>query len=172
MNSQPSIRSSLRALRLSTPSSTLASLNHIPSSTSALAPHITVRGKRTKNTGANSAIIQRLVTQLSVISARKRQPRPIRLCLEDYLRHNVITRGWTLYQKDLRQAHNDQLSAQYAKIVDACSDLQSTSKSLASKAFDKEMGKRFSPELRVPTETPPNVIWQEEWNPAPTEEQK
>lgn len=178
MSTQSSLRS-LRALRQS--SSTLSNLSSIqsiqPSSSqlSLLQPHIISRGKRSKaskSAVAQAATVQRLVTQLSVFSARKKQPRQIKLCLEDYLRHNVATRAWALYQQQIRDQHKAQLEAQYAKIVDACNDLETISPYLSTEATKRERGKRFSVEMRVPTDTPPNVIWQADWKRAESNEAK
>lgn len=135
-----------------------------------LAPHITIRGKRTKSNAAQTANVQRLVTQLSVFSARKKQPRQIKLCLEDKLRHNVATRAWAIFQAEKREAHKAQLDGQYAKIVEACNDLEATEPFLAFHATMRERGKRFPSEFRVTTETPPNTIWQENWVNSPEDD--
>lgn len=178
MLASSSIRSSLRAtqrLSLSPSLLTLSSINSLPIHNNnnnnnqqyqhqPLSPHITTRGKRTKKNAAQAANVQRIVTQLSVFSARKKQPRQIKLCLEDLLRHNATTRAWAIYQSQIREKHEAQLQAQYNKIVDACQDLESTEPFLAFEAIKRERGKRFTPEIRVPTETPPNTIWQENWN--------
>ncbi|KAF5099404.1 hypothetical protein D0Z00_001683 [Geotrichum galactomycetum] len=138
----------------------------------ALAPRIAVRGKRTKTNTAQTAQVQRLVTQLSVFSARKKQPRRLKLCMEDLIRHNVATRAWALFNKEKREQEAAQLEAQYNKIVEACEELENTDPFLAYEGTKREKGKRFTPELRVPTETPPTVVWQEAWEPAPTPEKK
>lgn len=127
---------------------------------------IFTRGKRTKTNAAQSANVQRLVTQLSVFSARKKQPRRLKLCLEDRLRHDVVTRAWAISQKREREAEEIQLKKQYKKIVEACEELENTDAFLAFEGIKRERGKRFSPELRVPTDTPPTVVWQENWEPA------
>ncbi|VVT53173.1 mitochondrial 54S ribosomal protein mL40 [Magnusiomyces paraingens] len=169
MQSQSSIRNFTRATqRLASNSFFNSSVSQSSQGRLALlAPHITTRGKRTKTNAAQTANIQRLVTQLSVFSARKKQPRQIKLCLEDKLRHNVATRAWAIFQAEKRETHKAQLTGQYEKIVEACEDLEASDPFLAHHAIMRERGKRFSPEFRVPTETPPNTIWQENWQPAP-----
>lgn len=137
-----------------------------------LVSKIMVRGKRTKTNAAQSANVQRLVTQLSVFSARKKQPRRLKLSLEDLLRHNATTRAWALFQKSKRDAHELQLEQQYNKIVEACEELEATDPFLAFEGTRRERGKRFSPELRVPTDTPPTVVWQESWEPAKIKEEE
>lgn len=138
--------------------------------TAQLAPKITTRGKRTKVSAVQTANIQRLVSQLSVYSARRKQPRRLKLTLEDLLRHNATTRAWAIYQGQKREAHSAQLKAQYEKIVEACEELEATDPYLAFEGIKRERGKRFSLELRVPTETPPTVPWQESWEPAKPKE--
>lgn len=137
-----------------------------PIQTQLLTPKIAVRGKRTKVNAAQSANVQRIVTQLSVFSARKKQPRRLKLSLEDLLRHNATTRAWALFQKNKRDAHQAQLEKQYYKIVEACEELENTDPFLAFEGTRRERGKRFTPELRVPTETPPTVVWQSSWEPV------
>lgn len=137
-----------------------------------LVPKMAVRGKRTKVNAAQSANVQRLVTQLSVFSARKKQPRLLKLSLEDQLRHNAATRAWAIFQQSKRVAHESQLEQQYNKIVEACEELEATDPFLAFEGTKRERGKRFSPELRVPTDTPPTVIWQESWEPAKVKEEE
>lgn len=137
-----------------------------------LMPRMAVRGKRTKVNAAQSANVQRLVTQLSVFSARKKQPRRLKLSLEDLLRHNATTRAWALFQKNKRQEHQLQLEQQYNKIVEACEELEATDPFLAFEGTRRERGKRFSPELRVPTETPPTIVWQESWEPSKAKDEE
>lgn len=144
----------------------------MPAQQAMLTPKVAVRGKRTKVNAAQSANVQRLVTQLSVFSARKKQPRRLKLSLEDLLRHNATSRAWAIFQKNQRDAHAAQLEAQYNKIVEACEELEATDPFLAFEGTKRERGKRFTPELRVPTETPPTVVWQEAWEPAKAKEEE
>ena len=93
-----------------------------------------------------------------VFSVLAKQPRRLKLCMEDLIRHNVATRARTLFNKEKREQEAAQLEAQYNKIVEACEELENTDPFLAYEGTKKRKGNRFTPELRVPTETPPTVV--------------
>lgn len=123
-----------------------------------------VRGKRTKRR-ALAPGAQRVINMLSVFSAHKKQPRRIKLCLEDLIRHNMVQKAWQIFIRDKKIARTDALRQQYDKIQEACEELETVDKYLASEATKREKGKRFPLELRVPTESPPNEVWTENWTP-------
>lgn len=117
------------------------------------------RGKRTKRTVTVSAGTQRIITQLSVISARKKVPRVLKLSNEDLIRHDTVQRAWTLFQREKRQQQDEQLSKQYDSIINALEDLKAVAPELYAVANKKEKGKRFPLEARIPVDYPPNKIW-------------
>lgn len=117
------------------------------------------RGKRTKSKGSLNPLAQRVVTQLSVLSASRKQPKLLKLSREDLVKHQVIQNCWSMYQKELREKRNEQLKLQYKSTANAMSLLEQIDAELFAEANKKEDGKRFPLELRVPTEYPPNKVW-------------
>lgn len=122
------------------------------------------RGKRTTKKGLQPGA-QRLVNMLSVFSARKKQPRRLKLSLEDKIRHNTVQSAWSIFTRDKKQARTNQLEKQYYKIKEACDELEQTNQYLAFHATKREKGQRFAPELKLPTETPPHQPWNFDWVP-------
>lgn len=49
-----------------------------------------VRGKRTKSKGGLNPQAQRIITQLSVMSASRKQPKLLKLSREDLIKHDMI----------------------------------------------------------------------------------
>jgi large subunit ribosomal protein L40 len=129
-----------------------------------LCSRIFSRGKRTTRKGLQPGA-QRLINMLSVFSARKKQPRRLKLSLEDSIRHKVVTAAWSILLRDKKQARTNQLQQQYYKMKEACDELEQSNRYLAFHATKREKGKRFAPELRIPTETPPNQPWNFDWVP-------
>lgn len=117
------------------------------------------RGKRTKA----KKVPGRLVEMLSLYSARKKQPQRLWLAIEDQLRHNAVHQAWKYYMRDLKKERTLQLKKQYELIEEACTELAQLSPFLSFEATKVEKSKRFSPEMRVPTETPPRNIWASDW---------
>ncbi|ANB15492.1 mitochondrial 54S ribosomal protein YmL28 [Sugiyamaella lignohabitans] len=120
------------------------------------------RGKRTK-ARALAPGAQRIINMLSVFSAHKKQPRRIKLAMEDLIRHNVVQKAWSIFMRDKKLIRTERLKSQYKKIEEAAEELKSLNGYLHFEATKRELGKRFSPEMRIPTETPPNEIWHEDW---------
>ncbi|SCU88659.1 LAFA_0E13894g1_1 [Lachancea sp. 'fantastica'] len=124
-----------------------------------------VRGKRTKSKGTLSPALQRAVTQLSVMSAGRKQPRMLKLSREDLVKHQTIQNCWALYQKELREKRNTQLRLQYKSTEQAMQLLEQLDPELFEAANASEAGKRFPLELKVPTEFPPSKIWHYNYKP-------
>ena len=118
-----------------------------------------VRGKRTKSKGSLSPAVQRVITQLSVMSAGRKQPKMLKLSREDLIKHQTIQNCWSLYQKELREKRNEKLRLQYKSAAKAMDLLQELDPELFEAANASEAGKRFPLELKVPTEYPPNQVW-------------
>lgn len=129
----------------------------------ALAPRTATRGKRTKKQGGLLPGAQRVINMLSVFSARKKQPRRLHLALEDLLRHNMVQKAWQIYMRDKKLARQETFKAQFDKMQQACDELEKTNPYLAFEAIKRERGKRFSPELRVPTDSPADEAWAKNW---------
>lgn len=131
-------------------------------------PHISaaqptlVRGKRTTKLAPGAS---RVINMVSVISARKKQPRRLKMCKEDQVRHQMIMAAWKLHLRDEKAERTNKLKAQYEKITEACDELQKLDPALYEAATAREKGKRFSPEMRIPTDTPPRQPWQFDWSP-------
>ncbi|ODQ67821.1 hypothetical protein NADFUDRAFT_80969 [Nadsonia fulvescens var. elongata DSM 6958] len=123
-----------------------------------------------KNRGELSASQVRQKNLLSAVSGARKVPRKLDMCVEDLIRHNTVTRAWALYQKEIRDKRAQNLERQYRMIDEACDALKSAGdRNLYNKATKREFGKRFPMELRVPTDTPPKIVWQYEWSPEEKE---
>ncbi|CCF59889.1 hypothetical protein KAFR_0I01080 [Kazachstania africana CBS 2517] len=125
-----------------------------------LKPLSFVRNKRTKSrNNALSPQAQRVVTQLSVLSARKKVPKLLKLSKEDLIKHQTITKAWSIYQDIKKNERQNNLKQQYNSINEAMDLLQSLSPNLYAVANVNEAGKKFPLELRVPTDFPPEKLW-------------
>ncbi|CCH45569.1 54S ribosomal protein L28, mitochondrial [Wickerhamomyces ciferrii] len=118
-----------------------------------------VRGKRTKKVSSISPQTQKIITQLSVLSARKKVPRVLKLSNEDLVRHDAVQRAWGVYQKDKRIKNKSDLAKQYEAMNNAMTDLKSTNRELYDLANVREVNKKFPLEFRIPTHFPPNKVW-------------
>lgn len=127
------------------------------------AARVFARGVRTKSKGGLPPAAQRVVTQLSVMSASRKQPKLLKLSSEDFIKHQTIQRCWSTYQAELRAKRNEQLKLQYKSAKNSMDLLQQLSPELFEAANAPEHGKRFPLELKVPTEFPPTKIWYGEY---------
>ncbi|CCC67349.1 hypothetical protein NCAS_0A07910 [Naumovozyma castellii] len=128
-----------------------------------------VRTKRTtaKSSGTTgvSPQVQRVTTQLSVLSARKKQPKMLKLCPEDLIKHQTIENCWIQYQRDVRNRRSKTLEKQFKSIKTAMNTLQEVNPvlfKLASEATTTATEeRRFPLEYRIPTDFPPNKdkVW-------------
>lgn len=116
-----------------------------------------VRYKRDK-AGLNPQL-ERIVNQLSVMSAGRKQPKLLKLCNEDYVKHRTVMKAWSLYRKAKIQEKEELLKKQYESMEEAAQELQKLDPKLYEIANEHQYGKRFPMELRVPTEFPPRQIW-------------
>ena len=114
-----------------------------------------VRGKRT---GPVSPSTQKVVNQLSALSASRKQPRLLKLCDEDLIKHKTIMNAWTLYQRKKQQRQHEQLQKQYNSIQEAMDELKAISPKHYQWANRVEQ-KRFPLEMRVPTDYPADKPW-------------
>ncbi|CCE89781.1 mitochondrial 54S ribosomal protein mL40 TDEL_0A04490 [Torulaspora delbrueckii] len=121
------------------------------------------RSVRTKSKGGLPPAAQRVVTQLSVMSASRKQPKLLKLSREDLIKHQTIQRCWSTYQAELRVERNEQLKLQYKSTKNAMDLLEQLDPELFEAANAPEHGKRFPLELKVPTEFPPSKIWYGEY---------
>ncbi|KAI5957956.1 hypothetical protein KGF57_002764 [Candida theae] len=121
-----------------------------------------VRFKR-QSTGANqlNASTQKIVNQLSVLSASRKQPQLLKLCNEDLIKHRTIMNAWKLLQRKKQQKQQHQLDLQYKSIRNAMEDLKQTSPELFEMANAKSKLRftTFPIEMRVPTDYPPTKPW-------------
>nr|5MRC_2 Chain 2, mL40 [Saccharomyces cerevisiae]5MRE_2 Chain 2, mL40 [Saccharomyces cerevisiae]5MRF_2 Chain 2, mL40 [Saccharomyces cerevisiae] len=106
-----------------------------------------------------SPLAQRVVTQLSVMSASRKQPKLLKLAREDLIKHQTIEKCWSIYQQQQRERRNLQLELQYKSIERSMNLLQELSPRLFEAANASEKGKRFPMEMKVPTDFPPNTLW-------------
>ncbi|KAK9470363.1 mitochondrial 54S ribosomal protein mL40 [Dipodascopsis tothii] len=120
------------------------------------------RGKRKKAAG-NEVARSRLVNMLSLVTHTRKQPRLLKYSFEDLLRHRTVHRAWQLFQRKKRQARQVQLEQQYEKMKAACTELEKTDAFLFYEATVRPRTVRFPREMRIPTETPPNKVWDHDW---------
>ncbi|ODV60253.1 mitochondrial 54S ribosomal protein mL40 ASCRUDRAFT_21318, partial [Ascoidea rubescens DSM 1968] len=126
-----------------------------------------IRGKRTKSQASSSTL--RAVTQMSVLSANRKQPKVLKLSKEDIVRHITVDSAWKLYQQKKKELLRKNLKDRYDSILDAANDLKSLYPKLYESSItnvNKTKSKspnRFPIELRVPTDFPPNQIWNYEY---------
>ncbi|GMM49268.1 mitochondrial 54S ribosomal protein YmL28 [Starmerella bacillaris] len=104
---------------------------------------------------------QRVVNMLGVLSASRRQPRRLKLCREDIIRHKTIKHAYQLFTKNEQAEQKQKLDQQYLRIKEAADLLQELDPELfaATNVPPEKKGRRFPLELRVPTDTPPRTIW-------------
>lgn len=121
------------------------------------APTQFVRYKRTEKLAPGA---MRLVNLLSLFSARGKQPRRLKLCREDLVRHNTIRHAYQLHKKQEQETAAWRLKAQYKRIEEACAQLKELDPALFVAAQSAVRTTRFPLELRVPTHTPPAKAWE------------
>ncbi|SSD59244.1 related to 54S ribosomal protein L28, mitochondrial [Saccharomycodes ludwigii] len=139
-----------------------------------------IRGKRTsskKKTSTLSPAAQRAVTQLSVLSASRKQPKLLKLCNEDLIKHQTIQTCWSEYQKSLREERANRLELQYEAMNEAMELLQEIAPDLYALANEGDESnaskkKRFPLEIRVPTDYPPSNIWYYDYKPEVSNDKK
>lgn len=117
---------------------------------------IFVRGKKT--TGVSPST-QKVVNQLSALSASKKQPKLLKLCAEDLIKHKTITNAWKVFSRKQDEKHALQLEKQFDSIKNAMDELKELSPELYQAANAPEHMKRFPLDMRVPTDYPANQPW-------------
>lgn len=123
---------------------------------------IAIRGKRTlaRDTPPH---IQRIISQLSVFSARKKLPKVLKLSREDLIRHQTIQRAWYAFQT-IEVSHRQlQLKRQYKSINEAMDKLSNLDNKLFERANVDEIGNLFPIDMRFPTDFPARKVWQDEY---------
>lgn len=101
---------------------------------------------------------QKVVNQLSVLSASKKQPKVLKLCKEDFIKHQTINNAWRLFKRKNSEKRHEQLVKQYESIKNAMNELKEVSPQLFEAANKKEPV-RFPVDMRIPTDYPPNKSW-------------
>lgn len=139
----------------------LANFTQLRASTVSFSSKIITRGKRTARQAPGAS---RVINMLSVLGARKKMPRRLKLSTEDVVRHQTVAAAWKIHQKNDKAANKAKMELQYNKIQEACEELKKLDPALFEAANARE-AKRFPVELRVPTDTPPRVAWESEWVP-------
>lgn len=115
---------------------------------------------RTKKTAAAlNASTQRVVNQLSALSASRKQPKLIKLNKEDLVKHNTIQNAWKLYTRKQETKRLDQLNKQYQSIQNAMETLKSLNPKLYEEANKSDVKNLYPLGMRVPTDYPANEPW-------------
>lgn len=115
-----------------------------------------VRGKKTTGVTAST---QKVVNQLSALSASKKQPKLLKLCAEDLIKHKTITNAWNVFTRKQEHRSMIQLRNQYNSIKTAMDELKEISPELYEAANAPEKMKRFPLDMKVPTDYPANQPW-------------
>ena len=118
------------------------------------------RGKKvqSKKHGVNNPSTEKVVHQLSALSATTKQPKLIKLCPEDLVKHKTITNAWKVFQRKQRDREEEILVKQYESIKNAMEELKTLNAELFEAALNKER-KFFPMEYRIPVDYPPNMPW-------------
>ncbi|GEQ67667.1 hypothetical protein JCM33374_g1332 [Metschnikowia sp. JCM 33374] len=117
---------------------------------------IFVRGKKTTGVTAST---QKIVNQLSALSASKKQPKLLKLCAEDLIKHKTITNAWKVFTRKQHEKSMVQLEKQFVSIKTAMDELKEVSPELYEAANTPEKMKRFPLDMKVPTDFPANQPW-------------
>lgn len=124
---------------------------------------------RTKKTDSVlNASTQKVVGQLSALSASRKQPKLIKLCKEDLIKHKTISNAWKVYKRQQMDKKQQQLDQQYESIYNAMEELKKLSPELFEIANQQELPK-YPLEMRLPTDYPPTKPWVYNYAPAKQE---
>lgn len=77
-------------------------------------------------------------------------------------KHALIEKAAENWNRMRYEAKRTELDRMYAKMKEACLELEKTDPSLFKKAMIKEMGQYFPIERRIPVDTPPVIGWNHE----------
>lgn len=114
-----------------------------------------VRGKQS---AAVNSSTQKVVNQLSALSASRKQPKILKLCAEDLIKHKSIINAWKVFQRQQSEKRYEQLEKQYHSIENAMNELKEVSPELYEAATAKDH-RKFPMELKVPTDYPAHQPW-------------
>lgn len=104
-----------------------------------------------------NASTQRVVNQLSALSASRKQPKILKLSQEDLIKHKTIENAWSVYNSRRDRIREQQLQKQYKLIENAMTKLKELSPTLFQMTKVK---KDYYPlDMRVPTDYPANEPW-------------
>lgn len=113
-----------------------------------------VRFKSISNTNAST---QKVVNQLSALSASRKQPKLIKLSAQDLIKHQTIQNAWKLYSGKKVRENQKMLKEQYVSVQNAMEELKQFPE-LFEGAKD-DIKAPFPLEMRIPTDFPPNKPW-------------
>ncbi|KAJ8053524.1 mitochondrial ribosomal protein L28-domain-containing protein, partial [Yarrowia lipolytica] len=126
-------------------------------------PQLALRTKRTKTANDLDPGARKLVNQMSAMSPKRMAPKKLELSQEDLIRHRIVQVAWREERLAEKLAREQQHRQQYEMLQDTCEELRKVDGFLFNAAVLRVKGNKFPIEMRVPTETPPNKIWQSEW---------
>lgn len=119
------------------------------------------KAANTASTANNAGKFQKQLNQVqNLLGVAKRRTKNINQSFskEDYLKHRMIERYRTLYLNKQHLKRQANLERQFESMHEAMSLLQKISPEHYELAKNDKT-RRFPVEYRVPTDTPPNVIW-------------
>lgn len=122
-----------------------------------------VRTKRTKAAGDLDPGARKLINQISAMSPKRMAPKKLELSQEDLIRHRVVQVAWREERLQQKLAREQLLKQQYEMLQQTCEELRQVDGFLFNAAVLRVRGNKFPIEMRVPTETPPNKIWEDGW---------
>lgn len=115
------------------------------------------RMQKTKSSGALGGDIRNEVIRRALFDAPLRKvPEST---AEELEQDRVINMAWDLYTREKRDAHQKQLTIKYLRMVDASNELKALSPELFQATQTKKQSILFPHQLKIPTLTPGNTIW-------------
>lgn len=87
----------------------------------------------------------------------------IKFTEQEMLEHETIHRAWQLHQKQKRDRQQRDLERQYHKMNEACDELERLDKKLYQAAMVVPKDTLYPITMRIPTQVPPKVAWNNEW---------
>lgn len=78
---------------------------------------------------------------------------------EELKRHEIIESAWELYSSNKRAEHQAQLNSKYLRMQQAANKLSELNEELYKASQVANHSLLFPKQMKIPTETPANVIW-------------
>ncbi|KAI9298474.1 hypothetical protein K502DRAFT_278346, partial [Neoconidiobolus thromboides FSU 785] len=73
---------------------------------------------------------------------------------------SVLNKAWSVYTAEVSKKQKEKLAIKYNRMVEAAEKLKELSPKLFEDSQKQWMGELFPKQMKVPTETPGNIIWE------------